>query len=376
MKSQQLFSPRGRAQRGAGCAPLLVNLAFVFAKPTGISTYATSLFPYLQSLEPTLLVAQDYPNYQCYPIPGNLTPEQGRIGHWRRLLWTQFQLPRIYEKLGAGLLFSPVAEMPLYSKCRGVVTVHDLIPLRFPKLRSPLTLYFRSILPQVLKQAECIICNSTATARDITDFCGISDRKIVPIPLAYNREHFHPITTTPQQGYFLYIGRHDPYKNLHRLISAFGKIQNCSDCQLWLAGSPDGRYTPQLKSQVTELGLTERVKFLDYVPYDQLPRIIGEAIALVFPSLWEGFGLPVLEAMACGTPVITSNLSSLPEVAGNAALLIDPYNTQEIAAAMKAIATDDTLRSHLRTLSLQRASQFSWAKTGAATVAVLQQYLL
>jgi len=158
-------------------------------------------------------------------------------------------------------------------------------------------------------------------------------------------------------------------------LKAFGKIQNSSDCQLWLAGSPDRRYTPQLKRQVAELGLTERVKFLDYVPYNQLPRIIGEAIALVFPSLWEGFGLPVLEAMACGTPVITSNLSSLPEVAGNAALLIDPYNTQEIAAAMKAIATDSTLRSHLRTLSLQRASQFSWAKTGSATVAVLQQYL-
>ncbi len=111
------------------------------------------------------------------------------------------------------------------------------------------------------------------------------------------------------------------------------------------------------------------------MPYDQLPIIINQAIALVFPTLWEGFGLPVLEAMACGTPVITSNLSSLPEVAGDAAILVNPYNTQEITEAMQAVATDSTLRSRLSTLGINRASQFSWAKTGQATVEVLQRYL-
>ena len=104
------------------------------------------------------------------------------------------------------------------------------------------------------------------------------------------------------------------------------------------------------------------MKFLDYIAYEQLPVIISGARALVFPSLWEGFGLPVLEAMGCGTPVITSNLSSIPEVAGVAALLVDPYKTTEITAAMIAIAKEDELRSHLSNLSLQRAQQFSWAK--------------
>ncbi len=184
-------------------------------------------------------------------------------------------------------------------------------------------------------------------------------------------------STTSSQPYFLYIGRQDPYKNLHRLIESFALIKNnnCSDCQLWLAGAKDPRFTPQLQQQIVELDLTERVKFLDYVSYEELPRIIGQAIALVFPSLWEGFGLPVLEAMACGTPVITSNLSSLPEVAGDAALLVDPYNQEEIAAAMEAVVVEGGLRDRLCTLSIARASQFSWAKTGEETVAVLKEYL-
>ena len=175
--------------------------------------------------------------------------------------------------------------------------------------------------------------------------------------------------------YYLYIGRHDPYKNLHRLIAAFAALPNCKDYQLWLAGSTDVRYTPALRSQAEELGITDRVKFLNYVSYSELPKIINNAIALVFPSLWEGFGFPVLEAMACGTPVITSNLSSLPEVAGDAAILINPYNTSEITDAMQIIATDTELRARLSTQSITRAKQFSWEKTGLATVEVLKKYL-
>ncbi|AFZ20925.1 glycosyltransferase family 4 protein [Allocoleopsis franciscana] len=396
----------------------LVNLSVLFSKPTGISTYAINLLPHLQQLNPTLLISptvstwMPLSDYTCYSIPGNLTPEQGTKGHFRRLLWTQLQLPRIYNTLRSRLLFSPIPEAPLYTNCRYVVMVHDLIPLRFPRRFSPLTPYFRYYIPQVLAQAQHIICNSTATARDITDFFHIPSAKITPIPLAYDANHFRclerlsevtsplppqpPFLTgeykekrlsldssnEPREGeasrnrpYFLYIGRHDPYKNLHRLIDAFAALPNCHDYELWLVGSTDQRYTPKLGDQADQLGLTHQVKFLDYLPYNQLPTIINQAIALVFPTLWEGFGLPVLEAMACGTPVITSNLSSLPEVAGNAALVINPYNAGEITEAMQAIATDSELRSRLRALSLNRASQFSWAKTGQATVEVLQRYL-
>jgi glycosyltransferase involved in cell wall biosynthesis len=355
---------------------LLVNLSLLFDKPTGIATYAANVFPYLKSLDSTLLVSHNYPEYKCYPVPANLTPAQGTKGHLRRLLWTQFRLPKIYRQLRSRLIFSPVPEMSLYSKCRSVVMVHDLIPLRFPNPRSPLTLYFRYYFPEVLRQAEHIICNSKATAEDLTNFFGIDAAKITPIPLAYDASHFRPQNIPPSSiPYFLYIGRHDPYKNLHRLIAAFARMSKCRDCQLWIAGSPDSRYTPKLQEQVKELGLIDRVKFLDYVPYDRLPIVISQAISLVFPTLWEGFGIPVLEAMGCGTPVITSNLSSLPEVSGDAAILVDPYNIAAISQAMKAIANDSNLRFHLSNLSLQQASKFSWAKTGAKTVDVLSRFL-
>ncbi|MEA5549974.1 glycosyltransferase family 1 protein [Anabaena cylindrica UHCC 0172] len=353
---------------------LIINLSILFSQPTGISNYALNLFPYLKSLQPTLLTAKKYSDFNCYPVPNNLTPADGIKGHLRRLMWTQFQLPKIYKNLKSQLLFSPIPEAPLYSNCRFIIMSHDMIPLRFPKPFSPLTPYHRYYTPQVFQQAQHIICNSQATAKDITDFYQIPPNKITPIPLAHDRTHFRCLNL-PTSNYFLYIGRQDPYKNLQRLITAFAALPNKGDYELWLAGPSDKRYTPLLQGQVAELGITHRVKFLNYVPYSELPKIINQAIALVFPSLWEGFGFPVLEAMACGTPVITSNVSSLPEVAGDAAILINPYNTREITAAMQAIINDSEMRKQLSQKGLKRANKFSWEKTGLATVEVLKQYL-
>ncbi len=370
---------------------LLVNLSILFSEPTGIANYAANLFPYLKPLDPTLLISPTASSrfcsattYTCYQIPGNLSPEQGTKGHFRRLLWTQFQLPRIYKKSRTHLLFSPVPEAPLFTNCRYVVMVHDLIGLRFPQGFSPLTTYQRYYIPQVLGQAEHIICNSRATATDLTDFFKIPAAKITPVLLAYDANHYYYVDTVDGEKdgekdgenlencpYFLYIGRPDPHKNLHRLIEAFAALPNCQDYQLWIAGATDKRYTPLLEAQAEELDISSQVKFLGYVPQHQLPTMIRHAIAFVFPSLWEGFGMPVLEAMACGTPVITANLSSLPEVAGDAAILINPYNPQEITAAMAAVATDAQMRSHLRMAGLARASEFSWQKTGQATVEIL-----
>ncbi|TYQ26988.1 glycosyltransferase family 4 protein [Pseudanabaena sp. UWO311] len=359
---------------------LIVNLSHLLLKSTGISNYTKNLFPQLKTLEPTLLSSEIYPEFDCYHIPNNLSPAQGTKGHFNRIVWTQFQLPKIYKKLKAKILFSPIPEAPIWTECRNLVVVHDFIPLRFPKQFSPLTYYHRYYVPQVLNQSEHIICNSQSTAKDISSFCNIPTNKITPILLAYDSNHFYSVIEEKSNPfspypYFLYIGRHDPHKNVSRVISAFAKLKSHHEYQLLLAGSSDDRYTPELKKQVQELGVTHQVKFLEYVPYDDLPKIISGAIALVFPSLWEGFGLPVLEAMACGTPVITSNLSSLPEVAGDAAILIDPYKVEEITDAMQAISNDSGLRSKLSLLGLARASQFSWEKTGKATVEVLKQFM-
>jgi glycosyltransferase involved in cell wall biosynthesis len=354
---------------------LLINLAVVFDRPTGIAVYAQNIVPGLASLHPRLLSARSFTGFEGYAIAPNMTPAQGSKGHFRRLCWTQFQLPKIYRELQADLIYSPIPEAPLYSKSRYVVMCHDLIPLRFPRPTSPLTNYFRYIVPLVLQQAEHIICNSQATAKDIVDYYGIATDKITPILLGYDAANFYPREkSAAEHPYFLYLGRQDPYKNLEGLIAAFAALAD-RNYYLKIAGAIDPRFTPQLQQLAKELGVGDRIKWLDYLSYQELPIIISNAVALVFPTFWEGFGLPVLEAMACGTPVITSNLASLPEITGNAAVLIDPYNTAAITSAMQDLALDSQMRSQLSQLGIQQAQKFSWVKTGEATKEVLVQYL-
>lgn len=353
--------------------PLCINLSLVMTNPTGVSTYALSVLPGLRSLQPLILSPREVPGFDHYPVSADMTPEQGSRGHLRRLVWTQTQLPQIYRQQGRSLLFSPVPEMPLWQGCRTVVMVHDVIPLRFPRWRSPLTQYFRWVVPQVCRQALHIVCNSQATAQDVQAFFGIPEQKITPIPLAYDAQHFCP-SGRAKRPYFLYLGRQDPYKNVGRVLQAFAQAQ-LPDYELWLAGGSDPRFAPGLAAQAVALGIQTQVKFLAYVPYAQLPQLLEEATALVFPSLWEGFGLPVLEAMACGTPVITSNCSALSEVAGSAAILVDPRQVGEIVAALRAIATTPQLQQSLQQAGLAHAKTFSWEQTSQQTAAVLERFL-
>ncbi len=374
-------------------APLVVNLSVLMNRPTGISTYAKNLLPSLKSFDPILLADKAPPGFRSYEIPAGLSPDYGSKGHLKRLFWLQRRVPSVCREFGDGisgdrtpsksehsLLFSPSPEAPLYTDCRFVVTVHDTIPLRFPQA-FPLALvsYSRHYVGRVLAQAEHIICDSVSTARDVTNFYQVPAHKLTSVALAYDRQNFRP-SNTPKGNYFLYIGRQDTHKNLARLISAFSQVAKDGsggnrDIELWLVGPQDPRYTPALTAQTASLALTNQVRFLDYVAYDRLPVLLGGAIALTFPSLWEGFGLPVLEAMACGTPVITSNLSSLPEVAGDAALLIDPYSTDELAEAMTAVLNDSSLSQQLKNAGLARASCFKWEKTGQQTADILSRFL-
>ena len=357
---------------------LLINLSALMEEPTGISVYARNLLPRLKTLEPTLLSSQQFLNFNSMSIPSGMSPEYGLKGHARRLWWLQTRLPEIYQRLGSRLIFSPLPEAPVCTDCRFVITVHDLIPLRFPNPRLPSTNYFRYVVPQIVKRAVHIVANSNATAQDLEHFYKINPRKITTIPLAYDQENFTFKARAAQPSkrrYFIYVGRQNIYKNVGYLINAFARITLKTDTQLWLVGPQDKRYTPPLLKQVQELGIADRVHFLNYVAYAELPKLLAEAIALVFPSLWEGFGLPALEAMACGTPVIASNVSSLPEVVGDAAVLINPYKIDELANAMEAMATDINLCSAYQQAGLARANQFSWAKTGQRTVEVLKRFL-
>jgi glycosyltransferase involved in cell wall biosynthesis len=284
-----------------GRTDLITNLSFAGSRPTGIATYALSIVPQLFPDRQAVLASVPTGEESVrIPVAANVSQDHGLRGHLRRLLWTQFRLPQICSELRSQLLFSPIPEAPVGSKCRFVVMLHDTIPLRYPTPKSLITHYFRYHVPRILCQAEHIVCNSEATASDIMAFCRIPAKKITPILLAYDATHFRRSKSVDSAGwgkrYFLYLGRHNPYKNLNRLISAVASLGKFADFRLLIAGAPDPRYTPLLRTQVEELGLGETVLFLDYVAYQQLPFLLSEALALVFPSLWEGFRLPVLEA--------------------------------------------------------------------------------
>ena len=357
---------------------LLVNLAYLLRQPTGTTNYALNLLPYLSPLQPHYLAAATRGLTAFQPVPANMTAEYGMKGHLRRLLWTQFRLPSLYRQIAvrspsAPLLFSPITEAPLFTNCRCIVMVHDLIPLRFQVSRAQTWLH-RHYVPRVVNAAEHILCNSEATAQDLTQFYGVKPQKITPILLAHDAQHFRPLEL-PRKNYFLLLGRQAPYKNAAIALQAFAQLPNYHDYELWIAGPDDPRYTPDLKRQGEELGITAKVKFLNYASYDQLPILLNQALALIFPSLWEGFGLPVLEAMACGTPVIASDRASIPEVTGDAALLINPTDAEAIAHHMHHLTRDPDLVRQLSAAGRDRAAQFSWSRTGKATVEVLKHHL-
>ncbi len=338
---------------------LSVNLSFVSAQATGLAIYSLNLVERLQDLNPHLLK------------PGRgYTHEFGLQGHLRRLWWVQWHLPCL---LGSSLLFSPIPEAPLWRGCRYVVTVHDLIPLRLPQyFAASQVLYCRHYVRWVLHQAQHILCNSQATAADVRDFLGIRGVPMTVTPLGFDQRLFQPLHL-PMGNYFLYVGRSNPHKNLGRVIQAMAGLPE--DCQLWVAGSGDDRYTPFLHHLIVDLGLEGRIKFLGYVARADLPVLLNQAIALVFPSLWEGFGLPVLEAMACGTPVITSCVAALAELGKNAAILVNPYSVEELRSAMAELINSSGLRSRLCRLGLERAKQYSWENTAQITRSVLLKYL-
>jgi len=343
---------------------LLLNYRPVLRQPTGIGVYANGVLPELQSLEHSL-------------IPGG--GEGGAKERLKRLAWSQGRLPERARQAGASLIFTPAPEGYLGRQTiPQVVMVHDLRPISHPE-RSLQSLYFRAWVPPLLRSCQRVITNSQFTASEIERHTGLAASRISVIPLGYDDQLFRPASPgSPSQlppvlaglngPYLLHLGQAYPHKNLERLIRAFAKVApDHPELNLVLAGKPHGSETPRLQGLVEALQLQNRVRFLAYVPYDQLGDLYRDALALAYPSLWEGFGLPVLEAMACGTPVLTSVGSGTEEVAGDAALLVNPTDTGAIAEALAALASQSQLRADLGRRGLVRAAGFSWQRTGAAT---------
>jgi glycosyltransferase involved in cell wall biosynthesis len=307
-------------------------------------------------------------------IPADLSPEHGRAGHLRRLLWTQRELPKLMRRSGAPLLLSPLPEAPLLAGVRSVVLAHDLLPLRYPQL-TPLLAYHLAYVPLVLHRAVRVLCNSEATAGEVHRRLGVPARRLVPIRLGFDPGHLRPLGLE-RQPFYLVLGRHDPHKNLERVLRAFAAVPDPGrELRLKLVGPQDRRYTPRLRALATELGIAARCDWIPWVSDAERLELLNRCIGLVMASLWEGFGLPALEAMACGAPVIAARAGALPEVVGEAALLVDPRSVGAITAAMDELIRAPALNAALAWRGIERARQFRWDLTAQQVREVLASCL-
>ncbi len=299
-----------------------------------------------------------------------------------RIFWEQIIWPFQAQRQGVDLLHSMAFVTPLLSRQTAVVTVYDLSFMHFPKqFPAGQRRYLTTMTRQACRRARRIITISQSSRQDVHQFCNAPldhidvvlpgvDAAYRPLPektvSAFRREK-------GLERFILHVGTLQPRKNIPVLLNAFANLPP-SDLKLVLVGGRGWLYE-EIFAQVKKLGLEERVLFTGYVPDAALPLWYNAAELLVFPSVYEGFGMPVVEAMACGTPVIASDSSSLPEAVGGAGLLFAPQNVAELTDRITAVQQDPALRAKLKKWGLQHARNFSWERAGQETAAVYRRAL-
>lgn len=303
----------------------------------------------------------------------NFVLRQSNNSH--RLIWMQCQLPFLLKKDRIDVLHSPCYNTPLVSGVPSVVTVHDASSSLFPEqfvLKHRFV--YSTLVPLSAKKASRIIAVSEHTKQDIIKLFKISESKIDTIHEGVNKT-FYPRRNDEvdsvkhryniEGNYVLFVGTLQPRKNLVYCIKAFNLLN--MEYKLVIAGKK-GWFYDNIFRTVRQLNLVSQVVFLGHVPEEDLPLLYSGASLFVFPSLYEGFGLPPLEAMACGAPVIASDTSCFPEILDKSAVLVDPHNVRQFADEMSKILLDRQLRKKMTSLGLERVKQFNWEKTARETL--------
>ena len=299
-------------------------------------------------------------------------PDRGVRGHVARLLWCQTALRARVATERPGVLLNTLPEGVLRYRVPQVAVVHDLIPLAFPREYPRQQFYFRRLVPAILRESRAVIAVSEATRREVLATYGLRPERVHVIPNGYNHAEFVPVGPATDDGgvpYVLYVGNLLPHKNLHRLTEAVAHVARQSPVRLVIAGSGTPGRVGELRRLADQVGA--RLELMPYVSQRALPSLYRGARLVVMPSLAEGFGLPALEAMACGTPVVVGKTSAMPEVVGDAGLLVDPEDTGAISDAILRLLTQDPLRKELIARGLARATAFSDGISGTGKTWVI-----
>lgn len=353
---------------------------------TGIGNYTFNLIKEFSELDKVqnsffLINYEDnelFPNLNKIIVP-NPVKNSIKKSFYFWHLYIQLKLKK--SNFGMDIIHSPENATLFMRICqKKVITVHDITPFLFPESFSPLTLFrYRLLFKRTLKTADKIISDSHSTKKDLMNHFNVPDDKISVVHLGID-EKFRVLDMNDvdrirtkyslNDPFILYVGTLEPRKNISTLIKAFYKIKNKNSIhKLVIAGKKGWKYK-NVFNIIDELHLQNEIIFVDYVPYEDLPGLYNAADLFVYPSLYEGFGLPPLEAMACGTPVITSNVSSLPEVVGNAAIMFDPHDVEELANSMCAILNNEISKKDLIKNGLEQVKKFSWKRCAEETLQV------
>jgi glycosyltransferase involved in cell wall biosynthesis len=357
-------------------------------RSAGIHGYIAQLLRWLPAADARLRYTA-FANRAAAALIGELPVRSTRwptMRPWARLVWEQFVQPLVARQAGLDLLHGLAFVLPLAQPCPTIVTVHDLSFTLFPGLfRGVNAAYLRLFTRLSCGRATRIIADSENTRADVIRLYGVPGQRVKAIPLGVDaRFHPRPPDAVAEfrrahclpDRFILFVGTLEPRKNLIKLIEAFSSITSkTSDLKLVLVGGKGWYYAPVL-AVVERLNLGERVILAGYVSADELPLWYAAADVFAFPSRYEGFGVPVLEAMACGTPVVTSTASSLPEVAGDAALTVSPDDVDGLAEALRRALTDTAWREEARAQGIARAATFTWESTARRTARVYRQVLV
>jgi glycosyltransferase involved in cell wall biosynthesis len=303
-----------------------------------------------------------------------------------RIAWEQTVLMLELLRAGVDLLHALGFVSPFAWRGRTVVTVYDLSFLRFPEVYNRANrMYLSTLTPPSLRRADRVITISEDARRDVIELCGVAPERVTPILLAAD-ERFTPAPADEieafraRQGlpdrFVLYQGTLQPRKNVETLVRAYARLreQGSDDHVLVLAGPRGWQFEP-IFDLIRQHGLERSVRFPGFVPDDELPLWYSSATVFAFPSRYEGFGLPLLEAMACGAPVVSSSASSLPEVVGEAGVLVDPSDVEGLCSALRQLLEDEPRRQALAAAGRARAQTFSWRRTAVETVQVYREVL-
>ena len=301
-------------------------------------------------------------------------------------LWENFFLPLRLFWNQIDIFHGPAFLIPsLYRHRASVVTVHDLVAYSYPHtIPIKYKYYMRMLIRAATLRADKVLVDSYSVKNELMDRLKVPEEKIHVVPLGVspsyrvvnNRNLIKSVKEKYgiKKDYILQVGNIEPRKNLPRLFNAFSLVKEKTNNSYQLVNvGKKGWLYKEIFEMLNKYGLQEDIIFTEYVPEEDLVLLYNGAELLAYPSLYEGFGLPILEAMSCGTPVITSNVSSMPEVAGKAALLIDPLNGEEIAWAIHKVLTDTELKNRLKNSGLERTAFFSWEKTARQTLEVYQE---